>query len=196
MKKSSYYAVNAITLYRLITAPVLVILIFTRNIDLFKWMLAVSFFTDAIDGFLARKFKVSSIFGSKLDSISDDLTIIAAIIGLFVLKMDFIKENSVIVSTVIGLLVIQNLFAFIRYHKISSFHTYLAKIAAVLQGSFLILMFLLPEPVYPLFYLAAIVTILDLVEEIILVFILREWKTDVKGVYWVMQKKTNTQLNN
>lgn len=196
MKKSSYYAVNAITLYRLITAPVLVILIFTRNIDLFKWMLAVSFFTDAIDGFLARKFKVSSVFGSKLDSISDDLTIIAAIIGLFVLKMDFIKENSVIVSTVIGLLVIQYLFAFIRYHKISSFHTYLAKIAAVLQGSFLILMFLLPEPVYPLFYLAAIITILDLVEEIILVFILREWKTDVKGVYWVMQKKTNTQLNN
>lgn len=196
MKKSSYYAVNAITLYRLVTAPVLVILIFTRNIDLFKWMLAVSFFTDAIDGFLARKFKVTSVFGSKLDSISDDLTIIAAIIGLFVLKMDFIKENSIIVSIVIGLLVIQNLLAFIRYHKISSFHTYLAKIAAVLQGLFLILIFLLPEPVYLLFYLAAIITMLDLVEEIILVFILREWKTDVKGIYWVMQNKRNTQLNN
>lgn len=152
-------------------------------------MLAFSFFTDSIDGWLARKFKVTSIFGARLDSIADDLTILAAIIGLFRLKMEFIRENWVIVTILISLLLLQNILALIKYRKISSFHTYLAKIAAVLQGCFLILMFLLPEPVYPLFYAAAIISLLDLIEEIILVILLPKWETNVKGIYWVMRKK-------
>jgi len=189
MRNRNYYLINSITLYRFLSAPVLVFLIFGQHTDLFKWMLAISFFTDAIDGFLARKFKVTSVFGSRLDSIADDLTILAAIIGLFVLKIEFIKRNLVIVMVLALLLVLQNVLALIRYHKISSFHTYLAKAAAVLQGSFLILMFFLAEPVYPLFYAAAIISILDLLEEIILVILLPIWETDVKGLYWVLKKK-------
>jgi hypothetical protein len=50
-------------------------------------------------------------------------------------------------------------------------------------------MFLLPEPVYPLFYAAAIVSAIDLVEEMILVYLLKDWKTDVKGLYWVLKEK-------
>jgi CDP-diacylglycerol--glycerol-3-phosphate 3-phosphatidyltransferase len=189
MRKQSYYWINAITLYRLVAAPLLVLLIFAGEVVLFSWLLAVSFFTDAIDGFLARKFKVTSVFGSKLDSVSDDLTMLAGMIGLVVLKMEFLRSNLTIVMVILSLLIIQNLAALIRYHKISSFHTYSAKFAAVLQGSFLILMFFLKEPVYPLFYVASIVTALDFIEEIILVCMLPKWKQDVKGIYWVMQKK-------
>jgi CDP-diacylglycerol--glycerol-3-phosphate 3-phosphatidyltransferase len=71
----------------------------------------------------------------------------------------------------------------------SNFHTYAAKMAAVLQGVFLLLLFFLDEPVYPLFYLAVAVTAIDLVEEIILVLLLPQWKANVKGLYWVMRKK-------
>ena len=91
--KKSFYLINLITLYRLVAALVLVILIFNKKFDLFKWLLALSFFTDLIDGFLARKFKVSSILGSRLDSIADDSTVVAALIGLFVFKPDFIQEE-------------------------------------------------------------------------------------------------------
>jgi len=189
MNKRSYYLVNGITLYRLLAAPILVCLIFAGKIDLFKWLLAVSFSTDAIDGFLARKFKVASAYGSKLDSIADDLTILAAVIGLFVLKRDFINDNLVIVSILLGLFVLQNILSLIKYRKLSSFHTYLAKVAAVVQGSFLILMFLLPEPVYPLFYAAVIISALDLVEETILVIIIPKWRTNVKGLYWVIKER-------
>ena len=58
MKKQSYYIINGITLYRVIAAPFLLYLVVTRQEDIFKWLLAFSFFTDAIDGFLARKYKV------------------------------------------------------------------------------------------------------------------------------------------
>lgn len=189
MHKTSYYVVNGITLYRLVMAPVLVCLLFFNKIDLFKWLLAVSFSTDAIDGFLARKLKVSSDLGSKLDSIADDLTILAAVIGLFVLKKEFIKDNVVIVSVLLGLFILQNVMALIKYHKPSSFHTYLAKGAALVQGSFLILVFLLPEPIYPLFYAAVVISILDLIEETLLVIIIPKWRTNVKGIYWVMKER-------
>ena len=86
--------------------------------------------------------------------------------------------------------IIQIIMAIIRYGKISSYHTYLAKAAAIFQGSFMILLFLLPEPVMPLFYVAALITFLDIAEEIILVFVLKEWKTDVKGLYYVLKDKS------
>ena len=56
MQKTSYYIINGITIYRIAAAPVLALLIIYGNKDVFKWMLAISFFTDAIDGFLARRF--------------------------------------------------------------------------------------------------------------------------------------------
>lgn len=188
MHKPSYYIINGITAYRLLVAPVLVFLIFNNNINLFKWMLAISFFTDLIDGVLARKFGVASVFGSKLDSIADDLTIVAAIIGVFVLKPQFIEDNRVIFIILFTLFVFQTAFSLIKYRKISSFHTYLAKIAAILQGTFLVLLFFFPEPLYFLFYAAAIVTALDLIEEIVLVIIIPKWEANVKGIYWVYKR--------
>jgi phosphatidylglycerophosphate synthase len=197
MRKPAFYLVNALTVYRLIASPVLIFFVFNDNVTLFKWLLPFSFFTDAVDGLLARKFKVTSVFGSKLDSIADDLTILAAIIAAFVLKLDFILSNLLLVAILLLLFLFQNTYALIKYHKLSSFHTYLAKAAAVLQGLFLIFLFLLPQPLYWLFYTAAIVTILDLVEEILLVKILPTWEINVKGLYWVYnrKKKTNRHIN-
>ena len=185
MHKTSYYIVNGITFYRLLAAPVLIYLITAGNIDLFKWLLPVSFFTDAIDGYLARRYKVTSIMGSRIDSVADDLTIVAAIIGIFLLKPAFVKEQSLLIVIMMVLYLTQLVAALVRYGRLSSFHTYAAKLAAVLQGIFLILFFLLPGLPILLFYMAAVATIADLAEEIVLIFLLPAWQSDVKGVFWV-----------
>ena len=185
-----YYVVNIITIYRLASAPVLVILAITHQLEIFKWLLAVSFFTDAIDGPLARRYNVTSVAGSKLDSISDDMTVSAGIVGMIVFKADFLMLVWEWLIPLFALFLLQVILALRKFHKMTSFHTYSAKLAAVFQGSFLILLFVLPEPSYALFYAAVIVTALDLIEEIILVLIIPEWSTDVKGLYWVMKKKT------
>jgi phosphatidylglycerophosphate synthase len=189
MHKPAFYFINAITLYRLVAAPLLVILLIYDRPDLFKWMIALSFFTDAIDGYLARKFNVASVAGAKLDSIADDLTIVVAMAAVFVFKTEFVKEERIIFLSLFALLIIQTIYALFKYGKISSFHTYMAKIAAVLQGSFFILLFFLPEPIYPLFYLAAIVTGIELLEEFLITHFLAEWETNVKGLYWVLKRK-------
>jgi hypothetical protein len=54
---------------------------------------------------------------------------------------------------------------------------------------FLILTFLLGEPNLPLFYAATGITILELVEETILVYMLPTWQINIKGIYWVMKNK-------
>jgi CDP-diacylglycerol--glycerol-3-phosphate 3-phosphatidyltransferase len=189
MHKRSYYIINGITLYRAIAAPFLVLLIIEHKAELFRWLLVLSFFTDAIDGYLARRYKVTSILGAKLDSIADDLTIVAAIAGVFAFKPEFLRKEMMIFILLFVLFIFQTLFAVIRYGKLSSFHTYAAKTAAILQGVFLLLLFFLPEPIYWLFYSAAIVTALDLLEEILILKFLPGWESNVKGLWWVIKKQ-------
>jgi len=187
--KQAWYVINGITLYRTIAAPFLLVLLFTKQYDIFKWLLAVSFFTDLVDGYLARKFKVTSILGTKLDSIGDDLTVLVGLVALFVLKFTFIKQHIIIFIILLVLFLLQTTYAFIRYKKMTNFHTYLAKIAAILQGIFLILVFFTEEPILILFYAATIITMLELAEEIILVRMLPHWRANVKGVYWVLRNQ-------
>jgi phosphatidylglycerophosphate synthase len=187
--KQGWYVINGITLYRIIAAPFLLVLLFAEQYEIFKWLLAISFFTDLIDGYLARKFKVASILGTKLDSIGDDLTVLVGLIALFVLKLEFIKQHIIIFLILLVLFLVQTTYAWIRYGKLTNFHTYLAKTAALLQGVFLILVFFTNEPSLFLFYAATIVTMVELIEEIILVSLLPEWQANVKGIYWALKNK-------
>ena len=187
--KQAWFIINGITLYRIIAAPFLLVVLFTKEYEIFKWLLGVSFFTDLIDGFLARKYKVTSILGTKLDSIGDDLTVLVAMIALFVLKLSFIKQHIIIFIILLVLFLVQTTYALIHYGKMSNFHTFLAKAAALLQGIFLLLVFFTDEPNLILFYAAAIVTMLELTEEIILIGLLPKWQANVKGIYWVLKNK-------
>jgi CDP-diacylglycerol--glycerol-3-phosphate 3-phosphatidyltransferase len=181
--------VNGITLYRMAAAPLLLLLIINHQPGIFKWLLAVSFLTDAIDGQLARRYKVVSVLGAKLDSLADNLTIVVAITGIIVFKSAFLRQENRLIILLLTLYVLQTIFAVARYGKISSFHTYAAKTAAILQGIFLLLLFFIDEPVYLLFYITAAVTSIELLEEIILVGMLPQWKSDVKGLYWVLKRR-------
>lgn len=189
MQRAAFYIVNAITLYRTFAAFYLSWLLYRGDINSFKWLLGISFFTDLIDGPIARKYKVTSKAGAYLDSIGDDLTILAGIAGTFIFKPEFLYREKTIIIVLVALFLTQIIIALYRYGKISSFHTILAKAAAILQGSFLILLFFLPEPVYLLFYAASFITLLDLIEEIILVFMLKDWRANVKGIYWIMRSR-------
>lgn len=193
--KQAWYVINGITLYRIVAAPILLLLVFSGELEIFKWLLGISFFTDLIDGFLARRFKVASVLGTRLDSIGDDLTVLVGVIALFVTKMEFIKEQKFIFILLLLLFLAQTTYAFIRYGKITNFHTWLAKTAALLQGVFLLLAFFTDEPNLVLFYTAALITMLELIEEIILVRLLPNWETNVQGIYWVLKKKEKRKIN-
>jgi CDP-diacylglycerol--glycerol-3-phosphate 3-phosphatidyltransferase len=189
MRNRNYYIINSLTFYRLFSAPLLIILAITHQLLIFRWLLAFSFFTDLIDGALARHFKVTSVLGSRVDSVADDLTVAAGVTGLYVFKGGFMKENGLIILVLIILFVVQTGMALIKYRRTTSFHTYLAKLAAIFQGVFLILTFFSEDQLYWLFYPTVAITALDLTEEIILVLVLREWRPDVGGIFTLLKKE-------
>lgn len=181
--------VNMVTLYRIVTFPVLLVLIFFDRFDIFRWMLIASFLTDAADGHLARRYKVSSVLGSRLDSLGDDLTLLAAILGLAVYRPEFLRSEWWTVLVLLILFFIQIGLSIARYGKMTSFHTWFAKLATVFQGFFLCSVFLFEGPIMWLYYITVVVTGIELVEEIIMVALLKAWKTNIRGLYWVLKEK-------
>ncbi len=179
---------NLLSAFRIVAAPVMWMLLYTGHKQAFIWLLTAAFFSDAIDGIIARKLHQVSKLGSALDSYGDSLTILSGIAGLITFHSELFDKYDFILFTVVGIHIFQLLLSLWRYGKPSSFHTYSAKLAALLVGLFILITLhftFLPW----LFYLTAILLILDGVEESILVLLIPEWKTDVKGVYWFLARK-------
>lgn len=174
--------------YRIAAAPFLLILIWLDNRLLFTWLLLISYSTDMIDGYLARKFKISSVRGSQLDSVGDQLTFAVGLIGVWVFEKDFVIENSFWIFLGLSLYILQMVLAFLKYGKTTSFHTYLAKLSAVAQGVF-ILWLLFFGPVYWLFYFMIFLGVIETIEEITLIFLYDNWVAGVKGIYWAINDK-------
>ena len=188
MSKPAYYIVNGITIYRILAVFALIELIVHHDWHVFRWVLLLSFLTDAVDGFLARRYGVISKAGAVLDSIGDDLTVAVAIGGLLVFDPTFLRGHLAVIILLASLYVIQTVAALVRYGKLTSFHTWLAKIAAVSQGVFLVLVFFAASVPTLFFYIAAVLTGLDLLEELAIVFVLRHWKTDVKSIFSIKKE--------
>ena len=174
--------------YRVVAAPFLLALVWFDQRLLFTTFLLISYSTDAIDGYLARKLKITSARGSQLDSFGDQVTLVIGLIGLFVFENEFIKQNLVLICIAFVPYIIQMLIAYYKYGKATAFHTYLAKLSAVIQSSF-ILWSLFFSPEYALFYTMIVIGLLETIEEITLIFMYSKWASDVKGIYWAFRDK-------
>jgi len=179
---------NLISSFRILAAPVLWYLIYVNNQPAFAWLLTAAFFTDLIDGVIARKTRQVSKLGSKLDSIGDSLTILTGLLGLSFFRFELVQQYWIEIVIVVALHFIQLLLSLWRYGKISSFHTWSAKTAALFVGIF-ILVTLHFDFIPWLFYLSLLLLVIDGIEDSILVFLLPKWENDVKGVYWVLKKR-------
>ncbi len=174
--------------YRIIAAPFLLALIWLDLRLVFTWLLLVSYSTDVIDGYLARKLKITSPRGSQLDSFGDQITLIIGLLGLFVFENEFIIENIFLIGVAFVPYIIQMLIAYYKYGKATAFHTYLAKLSAVIQSAFIISS-LFFSPDYTLFYIMIVFGLLETFEEITLIFMYANWASDVKGIYWALRDK-------
>ena len=183
-----YNLADWFSFYRIAAAPVLVVILLLGHRELFSWLLLVSFSTDAIDGFLARRFNMMSPRGSQLDSLGDQITLILGVLGLLSFNHQFMMENLVLIFIAFIPYGIQMLIAFIKYGRATAFHTYLAKASAIVQAVF-ILWALFFSPVYPLFYFMLVLGIFETVEEVMLIYMHPEWRSDIKGIYWVLKNR-------
>lgn len=115
---------NIITLLRIFLSVCLIFLNINDNIFIISYICAG--ITDVLDGYLARKWKVSSKEGATLDSIADFIFILIVFIKLF----GIVKLSRWLIIW-IGIIIITKLSALIvgaiRYKKIAFLHTYANK---------------------------------------------------------------------
>jgi phosphatidylglycerophosphate synthase len=174
--------------YRIISVPLLLLLIFFEHRTIFTWFLLLSFTTDIVDGILSRKLHIQSERGTKLDSLGDLLTLIMAVLGLIRFEWDFLKMHALPVLLLLIFYFLEMGIALIRYHKLSSFHTYMSKITFLIQGVFILyLLFFGDAPV--LFYTAVITGIIGSLEEMLIILFLPQYRSNVKGLYWVLKER-------
>jgi len=176
-----------ISISRVLLSIVLIFLLFLGYRFYFQWILLIALFTDALDGFLARRLKIASIHGAKLDSFADAFLFSVCVIAIVVFETSFVSEHLNLIVVALSIYLIQLSLAYYKYGKPSSFHTYLAKTAAFIQGSFFLVLFFLGTVEW-LFYLTIAISLLETFEEITLIFIFPKWKANVKGLFWIFKK--------
>jgi len=182
---------NLISAARIAAAPALAGLALAGNQRLFTWILVPALVSDILDGYLARRFDLTSRLGAVLDSIGDVLLFFVAMFGVATFYPGVLHAHALAGELLVGCWVLEILVALLRYRRLSSFHTYASKAAAYLLGISVGVLFLGGLPL-PLLYAAVAASVAANLEELALIWLLPVWRSDVRGLYWVWRERRRT----
>ena len=159
---------NLLTALRLLLLPVL------WGLALLKWPvplaigMIISFLTDTLDGFIARRFNVTSAFGSKFDSLADNLLIPSTVIWLVILRPEVLTDHPILCAVAVATYGSSLLVGWIKFRRFANLHLYSKKTAGVLSYAFIVHALLASQYNAWLFYIAISLFILASVEGLIL----------------------------
>jgi phosphatidylglycerophosphate synthase len=179
---------NALSLYRLLMAPVIAAIALAGHESVFVVLIVISLATDVLDGLIARVFGFHTAFGARLDSIADDATYVAAFVGIFVFKTAEFGVHFPLLIILIAMLLLSTFIPFLKFGRFPSFHLYSFKIGGYLQAGFLFLLFIYGFNVYA-FYFVVIFGVLACLEVIAVAMILEHPTTNVRGLYWILRER-------
>ncbi|AHM59704.1 CDP-alcohol phosphatidyltransferase [Flammeovirgaceae bacterium 311] len=181
-------AAELFALWRVVSFPVILLLIYLGERHLTAWLYMLFFSTDVIDGVLARLLDMESERRARLDTLGDVLYLLTGVIGYYVFEKSHFQEHLLMLLSVLGLYLVQLIWAIMKWGKPSTYHTLLAKLSAVVQVVFLVWVFFFG--VYqPLFYFTIAVSLLDALEDIIITILLNKRKSNILGLPWILMQK-------
>jgi len=172
---------NALSFARLVLAPVLLVIAWLHQPQLFLVVLVAAFFLDLIDGPIARHLHQVSVVGAELDSIADFSIYIVFVIAAWMLWPEIVIRESSYVALVAASVVVPVAFGVVKFGKPTSLHTWLVKAAAVVTAPSAIILFA-GFAQWP-FRVAAIVCACAAAEECLIIRRLAEPRSDVKSIF-------------
>ncbi len=123
---------NALSLLRLIGTPALFWLARLPNQLWVALWFGVLGLTDALDGFLARRWQQTSEFGSRLDGMADIAFYPTGAVLLFWLYPEYLWPNMGYMALAFALFAAANLYARLRFGRFILLHTNLGRWSGVL----------------------------------------------------------------
>lgn len=179
---------NALSAYRLFALPFILYAIYTANRNLFILLISINLISDILDGLIARLFNLQTEFGAKLDSVADIGTYLMAFLGMITLEKAFVSSYKVEFIILIALWIIPQLCALIKFRRFPSFHLWSYKVTGYVQGIFILSYFTLGF-YQPYFYLMLLISCLAYLEELILVLMLPQLRSNLKSIFLVSLRK-------
>jgi len=178
---------NILSLYRLFSFPFVMIFIFIGQEGLFAFFICFNLLTDFLDGWIARHFHQITEIGEKIDGLADNGTYILAITGIFMFKWADFQPYSTAFYVFLGFFVASRLFMLIKFGKFYGFHAYSGKAGGYIHGTFFLVLFTFGF--YPwLFYIAMFSGYLISMENMLIIYFLKEPRSNVKGLYWMLKE--------
>lgn len=177
---------NVLSALRIACAPLLLLLAAAGEQAAYTWVLVPALLTDAVDGWIARAFAVQSQLGARLDSLGDSLLWCGGVAGLVVFQRDLLADHAWLVGAALTAWLLELVLAWLRYGRLSSFHTRLSKLAGVLLGVCIGVTFVF-GPRDWLLQVAALASLCASSEELWLLALLPRWQADVPGVWWLLR---------
>jgi phosphatidylglycerophosphate synthase len=179
---------NLLSFYRILSFPVIFYFAWTNRESIYFILLIISLITDMLDGYIARRFNMQTEFGARLDSFADIGMYVVAIVGVICFKSTDIAPYAVSLTLFVSLLILPEMISFIKFRTFSSLHLYSAKMAGCFMGAFFFTLFIFGF--YPVLYYFMLATgILSFLEEIVVLLLIPEMKSDVKGLYWLRKSR-------
>ena len=123
---------NLLSGLRIVLMPVLLFCAWRQMQVVFLSLLAVCLVSDALDGFLARWLHQQSDFGAKLDSWGDLLTYGAMMAGLYLAWPAAFFREALFIALGVGFYLLPTVASLIKFGELPSYHTWGAKLAALL----------------------------------------------------------------
>ena len=171
---------NALTISRILMAPYLVLSSLGGTVGAYvPLVLLLAFSTDFLDGWLARKFELSTPLGAWLDSMADSIFYwgIAACLWMTQSAVPFIRES---IICLIGVQIINWTFALIKFRQLTSYHTTIAKwTAPAIYFGVTALFWIRFQPLY---WLAVVLGVVSNLEDMVITAILPSPKTNVPNI--------------
>lgn len=177
-------APNLLTCFRFFCAPVLLLAAWHNQAPAFLLVLAFAFFSDVLDGLIARLTGQVTRFGAVLDSWADMITYLTVTLSAWWLWPDIVRREGIYVGMLIASYLLPVIIGFMKFGSLTSYHTWMVKLAAASVGLSFYLLFLggiaLP------FHIASVLCILAATEEIVITVISAEMPSNVRSVWDVI----------
>ena len=172
---------NLLSISRIIMAPLMIVAAFLDSQRAFTFLYGASLFTDAIDGFLARRLHAESKQGATLDSRGDLAVALCLPIGAFLLWPEMMRGLIPYIVAALCAYLAPIIAGEFRYRRLPSFHTWGAKAMAVLAGMSMFFMFLTGNSIF--FRLCVPLVVLESIEELIMIAILPKWHPNIPSLW-------------
>ncbi len=176
---------NLLTGFRFVAAPGLLWLAWYGHAVVFMGLLAVVFLSDLLDGMAARLTGQVSRFGATLDSSADVVTYLTIAVCCWWLWPDIVDRELIYVNMIVASCLLPAIAGFGKFGCFTSYHTWAVKLAAASVGLSLYILFL-GGPAWP-FRIAAVLSLLAALEEIVITLLLSNPESDVRSIWNVIK---------